>query len=120
MTARDLRGATGTNAMRGWIWSGARGGGARINRDRELRKTSSPPSDFRDYCTAASVRQSDLDQVVIEHGAASHVRLALRRRLIRVGAVGGELAPPDRRRPDDARSDRRVDARHRGECAAIV
>ena len=48
------------------------------------------------------------------------VGLALRRRLIRVRPIGGELPPPDRRRPDDAFANRFFDPRNGGEGTAII
>src|SRR5437868_9818560 len=78
------------------------------------------PSVFGNAVTATSVGDADFHQVVVEHRAVPHVGFALRCRMVRVRAVSGELAPPDRRRPGHTLADRLLDARDGGEGATIV
>src|SRR5256885_13185727 len=67
-----------------------------------------------------SIRQADLDEIVVKDGSVPEIGLPLRRRLVRVCSVRGVLAPPNRRRPYDALPDRFLDSRHRRERASIV
>src|ERR1051326_2570224 len=67
-----------------------------------------------------SVRQPDLHEIVVEHRSVPEIRLSLRRRLIGVRTVRRELAPPDRRRPHDARTNSILDARHGRERPAVI
>src|SRR3954465_11595365 len=75
------------------------------------------PSVFGNAVTATSVGDADFHQVVVEHGAVPHVGFPLRCRMVRVRAIGGELAPPDRRRPGHTFANRLLDARDGGEGA---
>ena len=107
-----------------------RGAGLTCVRSRPLipipclhsRLLGCPPSPFpvppsRSRC---SVSETHLDLIVIEHRPMPHVRLPLRRRLVRVCAIRRQLPPPDAGRPHDALADGFLDARDGGEYAAIV
>src|SRR5688500_13731427 len=73
-----------------------------------------------DRSPSLSVRQAYLKLIVVEHPTVSHVGLALRRGLIRVGAVRRELPPPDGRRPYDSLANAVLHARESGKHTAVV
>src|SRR5688572_29580797 len=60
------------------------------------------------------------DQAVVEGGGAAQVGGALGGDLVGIAAVGRELLPPYRERDHQAAPRLAVDARHRGEGAAVV
>src|SRR5688500_5937065 len=67
-----------------------------------------------------SVGECDLDEVVVQYRPGAHVGLALRRRGIRVRSIGGELAPPDGRCPNDTFAQLLADACDGGELSSVV
>src|SRR6185436_16286930 len=90
---------------------------------RRARVSSRPWIVTRRERRAQAVRRSrdpHVDPVVVERRPPPDIGQRLRRRLIRVRAVGGELAPPDRRGADDALADAVADDGLGGEGAAVV
>src|SRR5688572_12289759 len=63
---------------------------------------------------------AQLDLIVVECRAAAEIGLSLTGRVIRVATVRHELRPPNRRRPDDAELDARVDTRDRAKRTSTI